>query len=130
MQILTSADSANMNTLYTLLNIKIEISDHENIGIGNSIMVIAYTDMQILTIIGFSVMAALIKGFRIQSHTPDLPAHIFMKRGENEPKKGIHTCGPLYINKSSGLLLYRHAAHDGVGFLCCCFFLNIFNFLV
>ena len=56
---------------------KTEISDHENIGIDTLLMVIACTDMQISTIIGFSVMAALIKGFQIQSHIPDPASNIF-----------------------------------------------------
>ena len=57
------------------------MSDHENIGIDTLLMVIACTDMQTLPIIGFSVMAALIKGFRIQSHTPDLPETLFYDKG-------------------------------------------------
>ena len=45
MQILTCADSAYINTLYTLLNTKTEISDHENIGIDTLLIVIACTDI-------------------------------------------------------------------------------------
>ena len=39
--------------------------------------------------IGFSVMAALIKGFRVQSHTPDPPAtHFYDEVGRPHQKMG------------------------------------------
>ena len=63
-----------------------EISDHENIGIDTLIMAIACTDIDI----DFSVMGALIKRFRVQSHacTPQTcQQHFFMMRGVNHTKK-------------------------------------------
>ena len=52
------------------LNSEIEFLDHENMGIDTLVELLVYIVMQILTKIGFSVMAALIKGFLVQSHTP------------------------------------------------------------
>ena len=45
--------------------------------------------MQISTNTGFSVMAALIKGFRVQSHTPDppAPATLFYDKGGKPHQK-------------------------------------------
>ena len=51
------------------LNSEIEFLDHENMGIDTLVELLVYIVMQILTKIGFSVIAALIKGFRVQSHT-------------------------------------------------------------
>ena len=59
-------------------------------------MVIACTDMQILTNIGFSVMAALIKGFGVQSHTPDPPATLFYDKG-GKPHQKINLLGSWTI---------------------------------
>ena len=86
-KLLTSWDILHIIFRYTLLNTKTEISDHENIGIDTLLMVIACTDMQILTNIGFSVMAALIKGFGVQSHTPDPPATPFYDKGGKPHQK-------------------------------------------
>ncbi len=45
--------------------------------------------MQILTKIGFSVMAALIKGFWVRSHAPDPAATLFYDEvGRPHPKMG------------------------------------------
>ena len=59
-------------------------------GIDTLFVVLACTVMQILTkIIGFSVMVALIKGFRVQSHTPDPPAtHFYDEVGRPHQKVG------------------------------------------
>ena len=66
---------------------KFEISDHENIGIDTFLVVIACTVIKILTDIGFSVMAALIKTFRVQSHAPDPPATLFYDEGGKPHRK-------------------------------------------
>ena len=52
-------------------------------------------------------MAALIKGFRVRSHTPDPAAtHFYDEVDRLHQKNGVHSCGPFYINKFSGLLVY------------------------
>ena len=53
------------------LDSEIDFLDHENMGIDTLVELLVYVFMQILTKIGISVMAALIKGFRVQSHTQD-----------------------------------------------------------
>ena len=64
------------------LNSEIEILDHENMGIDTLVELLVYIVMQILTkIVVFSVMAALIKGFRVQSHTQDPAATRFYDKG-------------------------------------------------
>ena len=60
---------------------KFEISDHENMGIDTFFVVIACMIIKILTDIGFLLMAALIKTFRVQSHAPDSPATLFYDEG-------------------------------------------------
>ena len=63
---------------YTLLNTKTESTDHENMGIDTLFVMLVCAVKQILTNTGFSVMASLIKVFRVQSHTPDPAAtHFF-----------------------------------------------------
>jgi len=63
--------------------------------------------MQILTRIGVSVMMALIKGFQVQSHTPDPAATLFLMKWVEHTKNGVHNCDLFYINKPFGLLLYQ-----------------------
>ena len=63
------------------LNSEIEFLDHENMGIDTLVELLVYIVMQILTKIGFSVMAELIKGFREQSHTQDPAATRFYDEG-------------------------------------------------
>ena len=62
---------------HILLNTKTAITDHEIMGVDTLLLVLAYTVKQISTRIGYSVMASLIKGFRVQSHTPDPAATLF-----------------------------------------------------
>ena len=69
------------------LNSEIEFLDHENMGIDTLVELLVYIVMQILTKIGFSVMAALIKGFRVQSHTQDPAAKRFYDEGVGRNKK-------------------------------------------
>ena len=58
-------------------------------GIDTLFVVLTCMVMQILTKIGFSVMAALIKGFWVQSHTPDPPAtHFYDEVGRSHQKMG------------------------------------------
>ncbi len=61
--------------------------DHGNMGMEALLVVLAYTVMQILTKIGFSVMAVLNKGFRVQSHTPDQAATHFYDEGDRPHQK-------------------------------------------
>ena len=68
------------------LNIEIEFLDHENMGIDTLVELIVYIVMQILTKIGFLVMAALIKGFWVQ-RPKTWQQHVFMMRGVGHTKK-------------------------------------------
>ena len=69
------------------LNSEIEFLDHENMGIDTLVELLVYIVMQILTKIGFSVMATLIKGFRVQSHTQEPAATCFYDEGGGRTKK-------------------------------------------
>ena len=73
--------------MYFIFNTKFEISDHENIGTDTFLVLIACTVIKILTDIDFSVMAALIKAFRVQSRTPDPPATLFYDEGGKPHQK-------------------------------------------
>ena len=78
-------------------------------GIDTLVELLVYiVVMQILTKMVFSVMAALIKGFRVQSHTQDPAAIRFYDEGGRPHQKNeVHNCGPFYLNKPSGLLVYK-----------------------
>ena len=66
------------------LNSEIEFLDHENMGIDTLVELLVYIVMQILTKIGFSVMAALIR----YKATPKIrQQHVFMMRGVGRTKK-------------------------------------------
>ena len=75
--------TALFSILHIIIQIqtKTEISDHENIGIntGDSMYRYAHID--------FSLMAALIKGFWVQGHTPDTPATLFYDEGGKPHQK-------------------------------------------
>ena len=60
------------------LNSENEFLDHENMGIDTLVE---------LTKIGFSVMVALIKGFRVHSHTQDPAATRFYDEGGRPHQK-------------------------------------------
>ena len=76
-------------------------------GIDTLVELLVYIVMQILTKIGLSVMAALIKGFRVQIHTQDPAAtRSYDEGGMPHQKNEVHNCGPFYLNKPSGLLVY------------------------
>ena len=53
----------------------IVIIDHDNMGVDTLFVILPCLVMQILTKIGFSIMASLNERFQGQSHTPD-PAAI------------------------------------------------------
>ena len=79
------------------LKSEIEFLDHENMGIDTLVELLVYTIvMQILTKIGFSVMAALIKGFRVQSHTQDPAATRFYDEGGRSHQKMRFTIVALF----------------------------------
>ena len=71
----------------TLFNTKLQSLTMRACGIDTLLVVLACMVMQILTKIGFSVMVALIMGFRVQSHTPDPPAtHFYDEMGRPHQK--------------------------------------------
>ena len=78
------------------LNSEIEFLDHENMGIDTLVELLVYIVMQILTKIGFSEMAALIKGFRVQSHTQDTAATRFYDEGGRPHQKIRFTMVALF----------------------------------
>ena len=78
------------------LNSEIEFHDHENMGIDTLVELLVYIVMQILTKIGISVMAALIKGFRVQSHTQDPAATRFYDEGGRPHQKMRFTIVALF----------------------------------
>ena len=69
------------------LNSENEFLDHENMGIDTLVELLVYIVMQILTKIGFLVMTAQIKGFRVHSHTQDPAATCFYDEGGRPHQK-------------------------------------------
>ena len=65
-------------------------------GIDTLVELLVYIVMQILTKIGFSVMAALIKEFRVQSHTQDPAATRFYDEGGRLHQKMRFTIVALF----------------------------------
>ena len=65
-------------------------------GIDTLVELLVYIVMQILTKIGFSVMTALIKGFRVQSHTQDPAATHFYDEGGRLHQKMRFTIVALF----------------------------------
>ena len=78
------------------LNSEIEYLDHENMGIDTLVELLVYIVMQILTKIGFSAMAALIKGYWVQSHTQDPAAIRFYDEGGRPHQKMRFTSVALF----------------------------------
>ena len=65
-------------------------------GINTLVELLVYIVMQILTKIGFSVMAALINGFQVQSHTQDPAATCFYDEGGRPHQKMKFTIVALF----------------------------------